>query len=60
MNEVTKNLNKNGVTPEQVFNIASKNTIGKINKNEIKAAFSKLIPNFPRDLITDLFAELPA
>lgn len=43
-----------------MFNIASKNTIGKINKNEIKAAFSKLIPNFPRDLITDLFAELPA
>jgi len=43
-----------------LFNIASKNTVGKINKNEIKAAFTKLIPNFPRDLVTDLFAELPA
>lgn len=47
MNEVKQNLKKNGVTPEQLFNIASKNIVGKINKNDIKTAFVKLIPNFP-------------
>lgn len=61
MEEVKKNLKKNGLVPEQVFNSAASkgNLTGKIAKEEIKKAFYKLIPGFPRDVFTDLMSELP-
>lgn len=59
MEEVKKNLKKNGLEPDQIFNSAAKGSKGKIQKEEIKKSLFKLVPGFPRDIFTDLMYELP-
>lgn len=58
MEELRGHMTQHSLDPDQIYNTASKGKRDEPDLSDLKAAFFKYCPNFPKNLIADLMNQL--